>query len=150
MINLKNSEQMSSLYALLAAALFAFLSFYGTDADTYLFPRIIAIVLTLLALVLFIGNSAKGGDNRDSGIHFKAIWPGLVIGLIFALVMEDLGFYASSFLAFLAILMFYGKRSPWNASALVKKTLVSLAFMVILYLLFWIGLNVRTPTGLLF
>lgn len=153
MINMKNTEQASAIYALLVSAIFAFLSFYGTDAETYLFPRIIAVVLAILAVILFISNSAavdNTDNNSPSASYFSAIWPGLVIGFIFMLVMEDLGFYTSSFLAFLAVLIFYDGRPMTDVKALVTKAAISMAFMFVLYLLFWNGLHVRTPTGLLF
>ncbi len=153
MINMKNTEQASAVYALLVSALFAFLSFYNTDAETYLFPRIIAVVLAVLSIVLFISNSA-GSDNTDHAgsraSYFSVIWPGLIIGFIFLLIMEDLGFYASSCLAFLAVLIIYDNRPISDLKALSIKIAVSLAFMLVLYLLFWTGLHVRTPTGILF
>lgn len=150
MINLKNNEQASALYALIVAAGFAFLSFYDTDAETYLFPRIIAVVLAILAVALFIANSASREDNRGRGGYFADVWPGLAIGLVFLLVMEDLGFYVSSYFAFLAIVLIYGGKAITDVKALIIKAAVSLGFMSILYLLFWYGLNVRTPTGILF
>jgi len=153
MINLKNSEQVSALYALIISAIFAFLSFYNTDAENYLFPRIIAIALAILSVALFIANSAPGSNTEKSSAgdgHFNDVWPGLLIGLIFLLVMEDLGFYISSFFAFLAILVAYGNRPIVDLKALMTKSAVSAAFMFILYLLFWNGLHVRTPTGLIF
>jgi len=152
MINMKNSEQASAVYALVISAIFAFLSFYNTDAETYLFPRIIALVLAILSVILFIANSAAG-DNTESGNsgHFIAdIWPGLIIGFIFLLVMEDVGFYTSSFLAFLAVLVVYGNRGISNMKVMLTKVGVSAGFMLVLYLLFWNGLHVRTPTGILF
>jgi len=153
MINMKNPEQASAIYALVVSALFAFLSFYGTDAETYLFPRIIAVVLAILSVILFISNSASGDDTDESSSepsYFSAIWPGLLVGLVFMLIMEDLGFYTSSFLAFISILVLYDNRPIANIKALASKAAISLAFLFVLYLLFWNGLHVRTPTGLLF
>ena len=149
-INMKNTEQASAVYALLMAGGFVFLSFYDTDAETYLFPRIIALVLVLLALVLFIVNMSSKGDNRKDSSYFSAIWPGLLIGVIYLLVMEALGFYLSSAIAFLSITLLYGKRNIWDKKALLTKLSISLAFLLILYLLFWKGLHVMTPTGLVF
>ncbi len=153
MINLKNTEQVSAVYALIVSALFTFLSYYDTDAEIYLFPRIIAVVLAILSVVLFISNSASGNDTNDVSpepAYFSAIWPGLLVGLIFMLIMEDLGFYTSSFLAFMSILILYDNRPLADAKALAIKTAISLMFMLVLYLLFWNGLHVRTPTGVLF
>lgn len=150
MINLKNIEQAAAVYALIAASVFAFLSFYGTDGETYLFPRIIAVVLALMSVSLLIANWSSKSDNRSDSGYFAEIWPGMVVGLVFLLVMEDLGFYVSSFFAFLAILLLYGVRPITDIKALIMKSSAALAFMAILYFLFWNGLNVRTPTGILF
>ena len=153
MINMKNREQASALYALLVAALFAFLSFYNTDAETYLFPRIIAVVLAILSVILFISNTTVGESSEKESpadLYFSTVWPGLLIGLIFVLIMEDLGFYVSSFLAFMAILIVYDSQPIANAKVLITKISISAAFMLVLYLLFWNGLHVRTPTGILF
>ena len=150
MINLKNNEHASAAIALVVGGIFTFLSFYNTDPETYLFPRILAIAIAILSVCLFISSSAGKSDTTSSAGGFGDIWHGLLIGLIFLLVMEDLGFYTSSFLAFLSILLLYGKREITDKKALLKKVMVSFGFMLILYALFWQGLNVRTPTGLLF
>ena len=64
MISLKNTEQASAVYALIFAALFAFLSFYGTDAETYLFPRIIAIILAIFSSTFLL---VSGSTSRTGG-----------------------------------------------------------------------------------
>ena len=153
MINFKNTEQASAVYALIVSSLFSFLAFYNTDAETYLFPRIIAVALALLSIILLISNLGTGKQNveeNSQAINFRDIWPGLLIGLLFLLLLETLGFYMSSFLAFLSILLLYGKRKAMDIGAMTFKIVVSLAFMIILFLLFWSGLHVRTPTGWFF
>lgn len=153
MINFKNTEQASAVYALIVSALFTFLAFYSTDAETYLFPRIIAVALALLSIILLISSLGTGKQNveeNSQAINFRDIWPGLLIGLLFLLLLETLGFYMSSFLAFLSILLLYGKRKAMDIEAMTFKIIVSLAFMIILFLLFWSGLHVRTPTGWFF
>ncbi len=151
MINLKNSEQVSAMVALIIAIIFAFMSFYDTDAETYLFPRIIAVVLAILSIALFISDWSSTQDTHHDRAYVKHILPGLVIGLVYLLIMEELGFYVSSWLAFLVVLLAYGGDQPiLNPKTVLIKATASLGFMVILYLLFWNGLNVRTPTGILF
>ena len=153
MINFKNTEQASAIYALIISALFTFLAFYNTDAEIYLFPRIIAVALALLSIILLISNlgtDKKNIEENSEAINFKDIWPGLLTGLLFFLLLETLGFYMSSFLAFLSILLLYGRRQAMDIGAMTFKIVVSLAFMIILFLLFWSGLHVRTPTGWFF
>lgn len=153
MISLKNSEQVTSIYAALVALVFTLLSFYNTDAETYLFPRIIAVALLSLSIILLISNwvaKSETDDNAGGHRYFRDLLPGLVIGLLFTMALETVGFYTSSFFAFLALLSVYGKRRALDPKALVKKLVISLAFMMVLYLLFWVGLHVRTPTGWIF
>lgn len=155
-INLRNPELATAFYSLAVAGLFSFLSFYDTDAETYLFPRIIAIALLGFSVILLISNlyasqaSLKHSVDQNKGNHFFKILPGLVIGFIYLTLMEPAGFYACSFFVFLAFLLLYGKREMTDPKAFVKKVMVSIGFVFVLYLLFWQGLNVRTPTGWLF
>jgi hypothetical protein len=155
-INLRSPELAAAFYSLAVAGLFGFLSFHGTDAETYLFPRIIAIVLLGFSIILLVSNlqasqtSVEQNADQNSGGHFIKVLPGLVIGFIYLTMMETVGFYASSFFVFLAFLLLYGKREMTDPKAFVKKVTVSIGFVFVLYLLFWQGLNVRTPTGWLF
>lgn len=155
-INLKNSEIITAFYSLIVAGLFSFLSFYDTDADIYLFPRIIAIALLVFSVILLISSfqlsrlySKNSNSNPKSGL-FLEILPGLLIGIIYMTLMDVVGFYTSAFFVFLAFLLLYGKREMTDPKAFIKKVTVSIGFVFVLYLLFWQGLHVRTPTGLLF
>lgn len=155
-LNLKNPELTTAFYSLAVSGLFGFLSFYDTDAETYLFPRIIAIALFGFSVILLISNlqtsQASQKSNADEGKDgsFLKILPGLVIGLIYLSLMDTVGFYTSSFFVFLSFLLLYGKREMIDPKAFVKKVAVSVGFVFVLYLLFWQGLHVRTPTGWLF
>ena len=154
MINLKNPELTTAFYSLAIAGLFSFLSFYNTDSDTYLFPRIIAIALLGFSIILLISNlrvsQSPLEDTAEKEGSFLKILPGLVVGFIYLTLMDTIGFYTSSFFVFLGFLLLYGKRTMTDPKAFVKKVSVSLGFVFVLYLLFWQGLHVRTPTGWIF
>ncbi|MFT5657624.1 MAG: O-antigen/teichoic acid export membrane protein [Gammaproteobacteria bacterium] len=151
MINLKNSDQATAAYSLIVATLFTFLCFYDTDPRIYLFPRIIAIALLIFSIILCISSLRASSESNTTGnSRFIEILPGLVVGFIYMAVMDYVGFYASSFFVFLAFLLLYGKRDFLDPKALVKKVIVSAVFVFVLYLLFWQGLHVRTPTGWIF
>jgi len=155
-INLNNPELASAFYSFIVAGLFSFLSFYDTNAESYLFPRIIAITLMGFSVILLIINLqasqalARVDTNHNKDNQFFKILPGLIIGIIYMTLMDIVGFYTCSFLVFLSFLLLYGKRAMLDPKAFVKKTAVSVAFVFVLYLLFWQGLHVRTPTGWLF
>jgi hypothetical protein len=154
-INFKNSELTTAFYSFLVAGLFCFLSFYDTDADIYLFPRIIAVTLLVFSVILLISSfqlSRSYLKNRKSNVKnglFLKILPGLLIGFIYMTLMDVVGFYTSAFFIFLAFLLLYGKREMTDPKAFIKKVAISIGFVFVLYLLFWQGLHVRTPIGLL-
>ncbi len=156
MSNLRNPELTTAFYSLAIAGLFSFLAFYGTDSDIYLFPRIIALALLSFSIVLLISSlqaskvSEKSTADQNKESNFMKILPGLAIGFIYLTLMDTVGFYTSSFFVFLAFLMLYGKREMTDPKAFFKKVTVSISFVFVLYLLFWQGLHVRTPTGWIF
>lgn len=148
-----NQEQMTAGYTLALAIIFAFLAFYNTDAEVYLFPRIIACALVILSIILFIVNIGKNQVQETTDTLTQSlvvIWPGLLVGFVYIVSMETVGFYSSALLAFLSVVLIYGQEPLFDLKAFVIKLSISAAFMLVLYLLFWQGLNVRTPTGLLF
>ncbi|MCY3768072.1 MAG: tripartite tricarboxylate transporter TctB family protein [Gammaproteobacteria bacterium] len=146
-------EFWATLYGLVIAAAFAILSFWRTDPEVYLFPRIISALMLLLALVQvisFLRWSPPGPAADETGrprIPWRQLAGGLGISITMVLLMETLGFYTSSFLAFLAIIVLYGKRQVADPRSLAIKTGISAAFMVLIFTLFWKLLHVRTPTG---
>ena len=148
----KVKDNVTAVIAAIVAILALYTSFVGTDAEVYLFPRIAAVIIAILAAVLL----AKVIMNRDTAevatqplINWKVLWPVLIIGLVYLIALEKVGFYVSSFVAFLAIVLVYGKRSMTDPKRGLFKLMVATIFMFILFLLFWYLLNVRTPTGLL-
>ena len=79
----------------------------------------------------------------------KILWPSLVIGIVYLICLEIVGFYVSSFVAFFAIVALYGKRHMLDPKRGLFKLGVATLFMIVLFLLFWNLLHVRTPTGFL-
>ena len=148
----KNKENITAMIAGLIAIFTLFTSFVGTDAEVYLFPRIAAVIIAILAVILLF----KVYMNRDSAevmssqlINWKSLWPSLIVGLIYLISLEVIGFYVSSFVAFFAIVIIYGKRHMLDPKRALFKLWVATIFMIVLFLLFWNLLHVRTPTGFL-
>ncbi|MEH6458023.1 MAG: tripartite tricarboxylate transporter TctB family protein [Cocleimonas sp.] len=148
----KVKENITAVIAALIAIIALLTSFIGTDGEVYLFPRIAAVIIAILAASLLI----KVFMNRDtevvmtsSLIEWKTLLPSLVIGLIYLICLEIVGFYVSSFVAFFAIVAVYGKRHMLDPKRGLFKLGVATIFMIVLFLLFWNLLHVRTPTGFL-
>ena len=146
-------DRLAAFSASVVSVIFLTASFYGTDAEVYLFPRIVAVFITMLALILIYDAFkplVSSGTRETALVNWKVLLPGLLVGVIYILLLERLGFYSCSFLAFFAICMIYGKRSLFDPRAFILKLSVTAATMIVLYVLFWKLLNVRTPTGILF
>lgn len=151
-MNLLRSRQgISALTAAFFALGLLFVSFYKTDVEVYLFPRITAILIAILASVLMFNvlrDTSEDDLHKQILVDWKILLPGLVVGVVYVLSLERLGFYFCSFIAYFVICAIYGKRGITDLKASLFKLMVTLLFMAVLYGLFWKLLHVRTPTGL--
>lgn len=148
---LKSREKIAALTAVVLASGLLFISYYKTDFEVYLFPRITAILIAVLASVLVINvlRDKPRGDLDDRAlIGWRTLLPGLIVGVIYVFSLEALGFYFCSFIAYFLICSIYGKRGIHDLKAAMFKLMVTTVFMTVLYVLFWKLLHVRTPTGL--
>ncbi len=149
-MNSLNKELCASIIGLVVATIFTLASFYNTDPEVYLFPRIIALMLLLLAAIQMLSALKSLSDtksNKQITIVWKGLMPGLVITIIYVLVLETIGFYVSAFIAFFLTVSVYGEREAMDKNAIILKFGIGSVLVCILYFLFWSLLNVRTPTG---
>ncbi len=151
MLHINNTETKATIFALTAAVIFAVACFWDADPEVYLFPRILAVIMLALCLVQLIKTikeQAKPSQKPDGGvIAWPALLPGLAVTIVFVLLIETIGFYVGSFLAFLCIVLIYGNRKWNDYKALLYKSVIGLLLMLTLYGLFWKLLYVRTPQG---
>ncbi len=150
MIWFKSKEHIAAIVTVGIAVIALVTSFYKTDAEVYLFPRIAAIIITILAAVLIfkvIKNSTDIGSNFPKLIKWKTLLPGLAVGVVYLFLLEIVGFYVTSFFAYFSICVIYGRCDMTNRKRGIFKLVVSTIFMIVLFLLFWNLLHVRTPTG---
>jgi hypothetical protein len=147
----KSKESITAFISAIIALIAITTSFYNTDAEVYLFPRIAAVIIAILAAVLLIKvfiNRSTAKTMKSSLINWRTLLPGLAVGFVYLLSLEIIGFYVSSFLAYFSICVIYGKCEMTNRKRGIFKLVVSSIFMIVLFLLFWNLLHVRTPTGL--
>ena len=152
MIWFKSKDNITAFVAAIIAVLAIVTSFYNTDPEVYLFPRIAAVIIAILAAVLLVKvflNRSNAKTMKYALINWRTLLPGLTIGLVYLFALEIIGFYVSSFLAYFSICVIYGKCEMTNRKRGIFKLIVSTIFMIVLFLLFWNLLHVRTPTGLL-
>lgn len=157
------TQEWSAFFAVLLGIIFCATAFWNTDPEVYLFPRIATGFMLLLALMQWASVVIHRKQHPDTivkqrrlegGLAWRALLPGILVGVGYVLVMERLGFYVSSLLTFVIITSIYGKHNALAGKSSIYRVaynfMVGLIFVAILYALFWKLLNVRTPTGLLF
>jgi len=144
---------VSSGVILLVAAMVTWISFTQEPADAFLFPRLIAIFFIGLAVWNFIRavtGLAKVGEGLDSTSLINII-PGLLVMTVYVFfAAKALGFYLASTIAFLMIFTIYDPSAFSDGKAWLKRILVTLCFMLVMYGLFALLLKVQTPRGIWF
>lgn len=131
----------------------AYVSFNVEDPEPYLFPRLVSIGLVILASLALI-QAITGKGQQTAGLNFeivKNIAPALAVMALFVFyAVELLGMYAASTVAFLLILILYDPAPHGEAKSWVKRLIVTVGFMAVMYGLFALLLKVQTPRGLFF
>lgn len=128
----------------------AWLSFTREPADAFLFPRLIGSVMLVLALWNFI-RAVSGLSRVGDGLALstaKNIAPGVVVILLLVLLAaKTLGFYTASFIAFLVLHALYDPAPLNDAGVWIRRLIVAVVFMAIIYALFTLLLKVQLPRG---
>ncbi len=140
-----------ALLVLLLAATVAYLSFTREPAESFLFPRLVSVVMLGLAIWNFV-RAAIGLSRVGTGISFdmiKSILPGLIVMVVYVFfAAKYLGFYVSSLITFFVLCSLYDPASHKDLRVWVKRIVVSVLFMLVIYALFTLLLKVQTPRGL--
>lgn len=143
---------MSSLFIIIAG-----IALWDTtnmmDADSYIFPRALAITMIVLNLILIVRNVI--GMSSDvvqpekkgaSTVRRVALTIGMLLGCA---MMPFLGFLISGVITFL-ILMVIAMYRKWTTKTMVVYPLIAVATVAGFYLLFSKLLLVPLPIGILF
>jgi len=129
------------------------LSFTREPAESFLFPRLISVVMLALAFWNFVRAAtglAKVGTGFTASL-LVTIAPGVAVMIIFIFFLaKQFGFYVSSTIAFVAIYAIYDPAPHSDPKSWAKRVGVAVAFMVLMYGLFSILLKVQTPRGMFF
>ncbi|MEW7006164.1 tripartite tricarboxylate transporter TctB family protein [Lentilitoribacter sp. EG35] len=131
----------------------AWLSFTQEPAESFLFPRLISSAFVGLAIWNFL-RAVLGLAKVGRGISLevaKNITPGVVLIFIYAFwAAKGLGFYTASTLAFFVLYSLYDPAPLGSVKDWIKRAIVTVAFMLVMYGLFSILLQVQTPRGINF
>ena len=146
-------HRITSGLILLVAASVTYISFTGEPVEAFFFPRIIAVVMLVLASWNFF-RAITGVSKVGEGVSWslaKTIAPGVAIILVHIFFLaKTLGFYSSSFLVFIAIYAVYDPASHSEIKSWIKRIGTAFLFMVVIYGLFSLLLKVQTPRGIFF
>lgn len=136
--------------------LLAALSLWDTttmaDADSYVFPRAIAIAMIIFSIALIVWNLVR--PSPDNGTVVKGASTPRRIGLVAAMLigtalMPYVGFALSGVAVFAAI-MWLAMYDRWTRFRLIVYPLVGIGIVIGFYTIFAKVLLVPLPTGLLF
>lgn len=126
----------------------AYVSFTQEPAAAFVFPRLIAVVFAVLAIWTFVKallGRTKVGQGL-SGLEMRNLLPGLVVTLVYAFwAAKELGFYTATALAFFILLTLYDPAPHGEPQTWIKRVLITVGFMAVMYGLFALVLNVFTP-----
>lgn len=131
----------------------AYVSYTQQPAEAFLFPRLIASVFVVLALWTF-AKACLGWTKVGTGItarQFTNLAPGLGIALIYIFwAAKGLGFYTATTIAFFILLTFYDPAPHGALKSWVKRIIITVCFMAVMYGLFALLLKVYTPREVFF
>jgi len=152
-LNSRIQHLIPAILVLALAATVCWLSYTREPAAAFLFPRIISVVMLTLAIWNF-ARAAMGLARVGSGIELKeslAILPGILLMCVFVFfAAKELGFYVASFVSFVILYSLYDPASHLRWQSWLRRFLVALGFMFVIYALFSLLLKVQTPRGLFF
>jgi len=138
---------------LLLAVTVTYLSYTSEPAESFLFPRLIAGIMTFLAIWNF-ARAALGIAKVGTGFSkatLITIAPGLAVVAIYVFFLAKLlGFYFSSALVFVVIFSIYDPAPHTDPKSWTKRISIAAAFTVLMYGLFSMLLKVQTPRGIFF
>lgn len=115
------------------------------------FPKVVLIIIMVLSALLLIQSLLMKKIQQAAGKPFpwRRFFLLLAIILVYMGVMQNLGFYVSTFLFFVVVYLILGRQDLSSKKA-VSRILISAGFTGVLFVLFNVLLAVQTPKGLTF
>lgn len=122
----------------------------GDKLGPKIFPLVVGTASILAGLALILGDRSPGKESKKADFGFvehKDIWFKIlltaVVGIVYGLVMDKLGFLIPTtlFMLFITTLI--------NKGRLIQNAILSLAFSVITYGVFAVALQLSLPRGFL-
>ena len=124
------------------------ISFFQENKEAYLFPSIIASTILFFSLTsLFREAFSLCADDFEPTPIIRLI-PIIVIMTSTVFLVEHVGMYSTSFVALFLISAWYSPQEPLS-KRVISSLLLSIGFILFMYLLFTVMLGVQVPRGFL-
>ena len=124
----------------------------GSDTPrAYFFPQMLALTMAAMGLALLVVElrGAGSGEVAWIAVPWPRVLPGMVVLIVYMAIAQVVGFYVSSWLTFTAIAVLYAPYATRKAT--IKRCVpISIAFLAVLYVVFWTLLRVQLPHGFAF
>jgi len=131
---------------------FLYWTAYGSDTPrAYFFPQMLAVAMVVMGAAMLVMDLRSRGVRQaaEPPTQWYKIWPGMLVLVVFMTIAEWVGFYVSSWLAFMSIGVLYAPTGERLATA--KRCVpIAFVFLTVLYLVFWTLLRVQLPHGFAF
>lgn len=128
-------------------------SYTQQPADAFLFPRLIASVFVVLAGWTF-AKALMGLSKVGTGVSrtmFLNMLPGILVTLVYVFwAAKTLGFYTATTIAFFILLSIYDPAPHSELKSWIRRGIITVLFVAVMYGLFGMLLNVYTPKEILF
>lgn len=131
----------------------AWISFTQEPAGAFLFPRLISAVFVALAAWTF-GRAVLGMSRVGTGLSMALVAnlaPGFLVALVYIFWAADfLGFYTATAITFFILLSLYDPAPHDRAKSWIKRAIITVCYMAVMYGLFAVLLKAYTPQEILF
>lgn len=123
-------------------------SYFQENQEAYLFPSIITLVVLIFSITSLVREGFDLCIDDIKPIPFLRLLPALIcmIGAVFT--VEHLGMYTTSFITLILLTVWYSPEENWM-KRLISSLVLSVGFIIFMYLLFSVVLGVQMPRGLL-
>ena len=124
-------------------------SYFQQNQAAYLFPIIISSLTLAFSITSLIREYFDLCVDDFKAFPFFEQVPGIVITIVGVSLIELIGMYSSSFLVLVGITTFYSTKGSL-VNRFIKSAVFSFLFLLVMYLIFNVLLNVQLPRGLMF
>jgi len=124
-------------------------SYFQQNQAAYLFPIIVSSLTLAFSITSLIREYFDLCVDDFKAFPFFEQLPGIVITIVGVSLIELIGMYSSSFLVLVAITTFYSTKGAL-VNRFIKSAVFSFLFLLVMYLIFNVLLNVQLPRGLMF